>query len=80
MHTVDACALEHVEQQILIEIAIARWRGAYRISFARHFEVRRAIVGFGINSDGFDAHFVQRAQHAGGNGAAVCHHHFIKHL
>ena len=77
MHAVGAGALEHVEQGVLVQIAVARRRGADGVRFARHLEIGRAVVGFGIDGDRLDAHFVERAQHARGDGAAVGDDDFI---
>jgi len=79
MHAVDTRTLEDVEQQILVQIAVARRRRADRVSLGRHFEVRRAVIRFRIDRDRLDAHFVQRTQHTRGNGAAVCYDHFVEH-
>ena len=72
--------LQHVEQRILVEIALARGRGADGVGLARQREIRRAGVGFGIHRDRANAHLVQRAQHARRDGAAVGYHDFVEHV
>ena len=80
MQAVGVRLLQNLDDQILIEITLARRRRPYCIGFTCQRQIRRSGIGLGIERDGLDAHFVQRAQHTGSDGTAVCYDNFVKHF
>ena len=60
-----------VENAVDAQVAFGGGRGADVLGFIGHAHVERGAVGIGVDGDGGDAHFAQRADDAHGDLAAV---------
>ncbi len=62
-----------------VEIALRGGGGADAHGFRRQRDVARVTIGFRIDCDARNAHFVERTDDAAGNGAAVGDQNFLEH-
>ena len=67
------------QDAIDVEIALCGGRGADAHCFGRQRDVARVTIGFRIDCDARNAHSVERADDAAGNGAAVGDQDLLEH-
>ena len=71
MHRLRSGELSNLEQLGLIEITGCNLRRAKKISFVSQGHMRRIAIRLRVNGHGTDAEFLQRADDATGDLAAV---------
>jgi hypothetical protein len=79
MQRIAAGTLENLDDGVLIEIALACGCGAYEVSFARHFEIGRVSVRFGVHRHGVRAQLVEGTHHAGCNSTSIGDQYLVEH-
>ena len=71
MQRVGVMQTRHLEQPILIQVALAGWRSTDVRGLAGQFQVRRMPVGIGVQGERRDAQRIECAQHARGDRSTV---------
>ena len=79
MNRLDIADLRHADDPLNHQIALRARPGTDAHGFVRIPDRKRIFIGFGINHDGLDPHFLACADNADRDLAAVCYQNFMKH-
>ena len=80
MHRFRAGVLAGLHDPLHHQIALSGGRRADQYGFICHIHMQGVPVGFGIDRDGFNAHFAGGFDHAAGDFTTVGNQNFLEHV